>query len=124
MNYVSAPSYDRYWMGRTCWSDMVRASRGMGRIIWFHVPPRLTPRTPEEISSGTIKRSKEEMMKVMAEKRMALDLIEGFVVAVKHHIRGELGIYYEDLYHLLRPLHEVYIFNLGDICVRLLTLRQ
>ncbi|KAF7984786.1 hypothetical protein HWV62_11778 [Athelia sp. TMB] len=78
----------------------------MGRIIWFHVPPRLTPRTPEEISSGTIKRSKEEMAKVMAEKRMALDLIEGFAVALKHHIRGELGIYYDDLYHLVRPLHE------------------
>jgi len=34
-----------------------------------------------------------------------LDLIEGFVVALKHHLRGELGIYYEDLYHLIRPLH-------------------
>ena len=99
--------YDRYWMGRTCWSDIVRNCRGMGRIIWYHVPPRLTPRTPEEISSGTIKRSKEEMAKVMAEKRMALDLIEGFAVALKHHIRGELGIYYDDLYHLVRPLHEV-----------------
>lgn len=38
---------------------------------------------------------------------MALDLIEGFAVALKHHIRGEVGIYYDDLYDLVRPLHDV-----------------
>ncbi|KAJ7164226.1 Bestrophin, RFP-TM, chloride channel-domain-containing protein [Mycena filopes] len=37
---------------------------------------------------------------------MALDLVVGFAVALKHHIRGELGIYYDDLYHLVRPLHD------------------
>ncbi|KAF9052522.1 UPF0187-domain-containing protein [Hymenopellis radicata] len=40
------------------------------------------------------------------QKRMALDLIDGFAVALKHHLRGEIGIYYEDLYDLIRPLHE------------------
>ena len=74
-------------------------------------------------------RSKEEMLKVMNEKRMALDLVQGFVVALKHHLRGdffhsiglcnvppecrfldvigETGVYYEDLYHLVRPLYDV-----------------
>lgn len=65
-------------MGRTSWSDMVRNARGISRIIWFHVPPRVSPRTPDEIAQGVSKRSEEEMLKVMAEKRMALDLIEGF----------------------------------------------
>jgi len=65
-------------MGRTSWSDMVRNARGMGRVIWFHVPARLSPLTAEEISLGAPKRSQEEMLKVMAEKRMALDLIEGY----------------------------------------------
>jgi len=37
---------------------------------------------------------------------MALDLIEAFSVALKHHLRGEKGIYYEDLYSLVKPLHE------------------
>jgi len=37
---------------------------------------------------------------------MALDLVEGFAVAVKHHLRGEMGLYYEDLYNLIQPLHE------------------
>ena len=70
-------------MGRTSWSDMVRNARGMSRIIWYHVPPRVSPRTPDEIAEGISKRSKEEMLKVMAEKRMALDLIEGYVVMVQ-----------------------------------------
>lgn len=33
--------------------------------------------------------------------------LDRFAVALKHHIRGEVGIYYEDLYDLVRPLHEV-----------------
>jgi len=51
------------------------------------------------------KRVKAEMHVSMAEKRMALDMIEGFAVALKHHLRGEFGMYYEDLYYLLEPLH-------------------
>ncbi|KAL1940447.1 hypothetical protein VTO73DRAFT_9019 [Trametes versicolor] len=43
--------------------------------------------------------------RIMAEKRTALGLVEGFVVSVKHHLRGEMGIYYEDLYPLVKPLH-------------------
>ncbi|GLB38067.1 putative UPF0187-domain-containing protein [Lyophyllum shimeji] len=106
ISYRASSGYDRYWLGRTCWSDIMRNARTMGRLIWFHVPPRLSPKTPVESASGNIERSSQEMLKVMAEKRVALDLVEGFAVALKHHLRGELGIYYEDLYHLVRPLHE------------------
>ncbi|KAK0201949.1 Bestrophin, RFP-TM, chloride channel-domain-containing protein [Desarmillaria ectypa] len=106
ISYRAVSGYDRYWMGRTCWSDVIKHARTMGRLVWFHVPPRLTPKTPQEIESGRTNRSPEEMIKVMAEKRMALDLVEAFAVATKHHIRGELGIYYEDLYDLVRPLHD------------------
>ncbi|KAG6835195.1 hypothetical protein H0H93_004063, partial [Arthromyces matolae] len=61
--------------------------------------------TTQEIEAGKLERTEEEMLMVMNEKRLALDLVEGFSVALKHHIRGELGIYYEDLYHLIQPLH-------------------
>ncbi|KAK0504154.1 hypothetical protein EDD18DRAFT_1345036 [Armillaria luteobubalina] len=106
ISYRAVSGYDRYWMGRTCWSDVIKHARTMGRLVWFHVPPRLTPKTTQETDSGRTTRSPEEMIKVMAEKRMALDLVEAFAVATKHHIRGELGIYYEDLYDLVRPLHD------------------
>jgi ion channel-forming bestrophin family protein len=48
----------------------------------FHVPPILTPKTQDENDSGILKRSTTEMHEVMVEKRMALDLIEGYVVLV------------------------------------------
>ncbi|PPQ93138.1 hypothetical protein CVT25_003519 [Psilocybe cyanescens] len=105
ISYRASSGYDRYWTGRTCWSDVIRTSRTLGRLIWFHVPPRLSPKTPQEIQSGRLERTEQELNKVMAEKRMALDLVEGFAVSLKHHIRSELGIYYEDLYHLVRPMH-------------------
>ncbi|KAJ4478995.1 Bestrophin, RFP-TM, chloride channel-domain-containing protein [Lentinula aciculospora] len=106
LSYRAMSGYDRYWQGRTAWSDVIQHSRSLGRLVWYHVPPRLTPRTAEEISTGLMNRTSSELMRVMAEKRMALDLILGFAVALKHHLRGEVGIYYEDLYSLVRPLHE------------------
>lgn len=106
ISYRALSGYDRYWMGRTYWSDVIRNSRTIGRLIWFHIPPRLTPKTSKETEQGQVLRPAAELNKVMAEKRMALDLVEGFAVAVKHHIRGEVGIYYEDLYDLVRPLHD------------------
>ncbi|KAI0295779.1 Bestrophin, RFP-TM, chloride channel-domain-containing protein [Russula brevipes] len=94
-------------MGRTAWSDVVKNVQSLGRLIWFHVPLRLTPKTPQELLQPVVpSRTKEEVETVMDEKRMAVDLLEGFAVALKHHLRGEYDIYYEDLYHLVEPLHE------------------
>ncbi|KAJ6615405.1 Bestrophin, RFP-TM, chloride channel-domain-containing protein [Mycena sp. CBHHK59/15] len=106
ISYRAMSGYDRYWMGRGAWSDVIKNARSMGRLIWYHVPPRLTVKTTEETISGQVMRSPQELNKAMAEKRMALDLVQGFTVALKHHIRGELGIYYDDLYDLVRPLHD------------------
>ncbi|CAK5262402.1 unnamed protein product [Mycena citricolor] len=100
ISYRAGSGYDRYWMGRTAWTDIIRNSRTMGRLIWYHVPPRLSP------SDAPHQTSPQESAKVMAEKRMALDLVEAFAFALKHHLRAELGIYYEDLYDLVRPLHD------------------
>ncbi|KAF5368919.1 hypothetical protein D9758_002933 [Tetrapyrgos nigripes] len=104
ISYRAASGYDRYFMGRTSWGDIIKNARILGTLIWYHVPPCLTPRTAEERTLGTWKRPKEELRKVMREKKVALKLIEGFAVATKHHIRGEPGIYYADLYDLVLPL--------------------
>ncbi|KAJ3892637.1 hypothetical protein GG344DRAFT_64454 [Lentinula edodes] len=52
------------------------------------------------------KRPGQELSEVMAEKKMALDLGEGFSVALKQSFSsvGEPGLYYEDLYDLVCPL--------------------
>ncbi|TDL16636.1 UPF0187-domain-containing protein [Rickenella mellea] len=105
--YRASSGYDRYWMGRCCWSDITRTSRTFGRLAWIHVPLNLanTPSVHKDEGKEDGKRI-QEMQQVMREKRMALELVEGFSVALKHHLRGEMGIMYEDLYHLVRPLHD------------------
>lgn len=100
ISYRAMSGYDRYWMGRSAWTDIIRTTRTMARLIWVHVPPKLSTIKKEGIEHDI------EIEKVMEEKRMALDLVEGFAIALKHYLRGEAGIYYEDLYELVRPLHE------------------
>ncbi|KAF8589566.1 UPF0187-domain-containing protein [Ramaria rubella] len=82
-------------------------SRTMSRLVWIHVPPRLT--NPTDPAKSSIAMS--EVGQAMREKRIALELIEAFAVALKHHVRGELGIYYEDLYHVVRPFHEHHVHS-------------
>ncbi|KAH8831446.1 Bestrophin, RFP-TM, chloride channel-domain-containing protein [Flagelloscypha sp. PMI_526] len=106
ISYRAVSGYERYWNGRSAWMEIIATSRSLGRIIWIHVPARLTPKTEEEIRSGEVKRSRTEIVQAMAEKKMALDLLKGFAYAVKHHMRGELGYLYEDLYDLVKPLHD------------------
>ncbi|KAH9832621.1 UPF0187-domain-containing protein [Rhodofomes roseus] len=98
ISYRAMSGYDRYWTGRSSWSDVIRNLRTFTRLVWVHVPLRLGPKSDHETPP-------DERKRCMEEKRMALDLALGFAVAVKHHLRSEMGIYYEDLYGLVRPLH-------------------
>jgi hypothetical protein len=42
--------------------------------------------------------------RVLIEKKTIINLLEAFAVAVKHYLRAEEGIFYEDLYHLVKFL--------------------
>ncbi|KAH7337607.1 Bestrophin, RFP-TM, chloride channel-domain-containing protein [Rhizoctonia solani] len=105
ISYRTSSGYDRYWQGRTLWSDMIKNSRTIGRLIWLHVPNSISK------SSGDLseKEREKESKQALLEKREALRLIQGFAVAVKHHLRGETGIYYEDLYYLVSTVSHVSI---------------
>ncbi|KAG8765647.1 hypothetical protein FRC16_007984, partial [Serendipita sp. 398] len=94
--------YDRYWMGRMAWSDVTRNIRTLSRLIWYHVPAKLSP-------TGEV--PLKDIEQVIEEKKIALDMLEAFAVALKHHLRDEPGPYYEDLNRLLgamelSPYHE------------------
>jgi putative membrane protein len=64
-------------MGRTCWSDIIRNTRTMARLIWYHVPPRLSRTVPSDGQDSAESILKREMQQIMAEKKMALDVLEG-----------------------------------------------
>ncbi len=40
----------------------------------------------------------------MIEKKTVINLLEAYAVAIKHYLRGEDGIYYQDLYYLVKFL--------------------
>lgn len=95
ISYRASSGIDRYSQGRAMWGEVIKASRTFSRLVWFHAPPRMT-------SSG--EPTHEEVQQAIAEKKAALGLIEGYAVALKHHLRGETGLYYADLYYLTLPL--------------------
>lgn len=103
ISYRASSGYDRYWQGRTMWSDLIKNARTIGRLIWLHVPNTVSK--PEIKISEKEKAHEAEL--VVAEKRVALGLVEGFAVALKHHLRGEPGIYYEDLYYLVTTVPHI-----------------
>ncbi|CAE6488252.1 unnamed protein product, partial [Rhizoctonia solani] len=105
ISYRASSGYDRYWQGRTLWSDMIKNSRTMGRLIWLHVPNSISKSSGDLSAKERTKESKQMLL----EKREALRLIQGFAVAVKHHLRGETGMYYEDLYYLVSAVPHVSI---------------
>ncbi|KAI8978354.1 Bestrophin, RFP-TM, chloride channel-domain-containing protein [Trametes punicea] len=104
ISYRASSGYDRYWQGRSAWSDLARTTRTFSRLIWIHVPLKMSL-SPANAQGEVDEVDVSVARRVMAEKRMALSLLESFAVSVKHHLRGEMGIYYEDLYPLVKPLH-------------------
>ncbi|KAJ3505907.1 hypothetical protein NLJ89_g7167 [Agrocybe chaxingu] len=95
ISYRTTSSFERYNEGRKLWSTIVLASRTMSRTIWFHVPNN----NPEGDETAEDARARS-----MIEKKSAINLLEAFAVAVKHYLRGEDGIYYQDLYYLVKFL--------------------
>ncbi|KAH9006463.1 UPF0187-domain-containing protein [Lactarius hatsudake] len=84
ISYRTTSSFERYNEGRKYWSQIIFASRTLARLIWFHVPGEESARARR--------------------KKTVLNLIDAFGVAVKHYLRAEEGIHYEDLYHTTKFL--------------------
>jgi ion channel-forming bestrophin family protein len=82
-------------LGRKLWSSIALASRQLAQVIWIHVPVD-RKRTPETKLSET-----ELHVCAMLEKRTMIGLIQAYSVAMKHFLRGETGIFYEDLFPLV-----------------------
>jgi len=84
-----------YNEGRGCWSNIIVASRTFARTVWFQVSDVL----PDSNMS-----KEEQKARCIVEKKTAINLVEAFAVSMKHYLRGEDGIYYADLYHLVKFL--------------------
>ncbi|KAI0254550.1 Bestrophin, RFP-TM, chloride channel-domain-containing protein [Lactifluus subvellereus] len=96
ISYRTTSSFERYNEGRKYWSQIVFSARTMARLIWFHVP--------DSMDMGPDVSQEERKARVLVEKKTVLNLVDAFCVAVKHYLRGEEGIFYEDLYHSVKFL--------------------
>ncbi|KAA1472691.1 UPF0187-domain-containing protein [Dentipellis sp. KUC8613] len=97
ISYRTTSSFERYNEGRRYWSQIVLASRTFARTVWFHVPETMAI-GPDSMPLD------EKKARVIIEKKTVINLVEAFSVAIKHYLRGEEGIYYVDLYHLVKFL--------------------
>ena len=78
ISYRVICAYDQYLMGRTAWSNVAKNTITLSRLIWFHVPLRLSPKTQQELAKPVAPlRGKEEVETVMGEKWIALEMLEG-----------------------------------------------
>ncbi|KAJ7053300.1 Bestrophin, RFP-TM, chloride channel-domain-containing protein, partial [Mycena amicta] len=91
ISFRTSSAYERYQEGRKMWTNIQIASRNIAQIIWIHVP---FERTDKEKNKMTTVQS-------VIEKKSMINLVQAFSVSVKHFLRGETGVYYEDLYPLI-----------------------
>ncbi|KAG1730966.1 UPF0187-domain-containing protein [Suillus paluster] len=100
LSFRTSSSFDRYNDGRKYWAQIVFNCRVFARTVWFHIPDNAisVPTRDCPISAETIE---EDETKTLIEKKTVVNLLEAYAVSVKHYLRGEDGIYYEDLYPLV-----------------------
>ncbi|KAJ6481054.1 Bestrophin, RFP-TM, chloride channel-domain-containing protein [Mycena sanguinolenta] len=91
ISFRTSTAYERYQEGRKMWTNITIASRNVAQIIWIHVP---FERVDKEQNPMTTVHS-------VIEKKTIVNLVQAFSVSVKHFLREEPGVYYEDLYPLV-----------------------
>ncbi|KAF2828042.1 UPF0187-domain-containing protein [Ophiobolus disseminans] len=88
LNLRSATAYERYMQGRMVWSKLNGISISLARNVWIHV----------------IEREGELGKRDLLGKVSFINLIVAFAVALKHKVRFEPYIQYEDLHDLVSHL--------------------
>ncbi|PPQ90098.1 hypothetical protein CVT25_012262 [Psilocybe cyanescens] len=86
ISFRTSSAYERYQEGRKMWTTIMVASKNIAQMIWIHVPDQRPGNTPIES---------------VVEKKTMINLVQAYSVSVKHLLRGEQGVYYEDLYPLI-----------------------
>ncbi|KAF6749321.1 Bestrophin, RFP-TM, chloride channel-domain-containing protein [Ephemerocybe angulata] len=88
ISFRTSSAYERFQDGSKMWANICTASRNLAQQIWIHVPEdRVLP------EKDPIPR-----LHVIIEKKTMINLIHAFAVSVKHLLRDEPGVFYEDLY--------------------------
>jgi len=99
ISFRTSSAYERFQDGRKLWTSIATCSRTLGQLLWVHVGvDRVKPNDPIANEPDKVR---AERIKAVIEKRSMINLVQAFGVSVKHYLRDENGIYYEDLYPLI-----------------------
>ncbi|KAH6872792.1 Bestrophin, RFP-TM, chloride channel-domain-containing protein [Alternaria rosae] len=91
LSFRSSTAYERYNDGRKYWAQLTFASQNLARLIWIHVDER----HEKDTALG-----KQDLLA----KINCLNLITAYAVALKHKLRFEPHMHYDDLKHLVGHL--------------------
>lgn len=94
ISFRTTSAYDRYWEGRKLWTTISLSSRNLANIIWIHVPT-------DRSAKATTPLPKDAKLRAILEKKSMINLVQAFSASVKHYLRGESGVYYQDVYPLI-----------------------
>ncbi|KAK8853395.1 hypothetical protein IAR55_004101 [Kwoniella newhampshirensis] len=97
LSYRTSSAYNSYMEGRRLWSQIILANRTWARMVWIHCPDSLLATPPEDPEARA-----QDTTRAVLEKATLVRMGLAFAVAVKHYLRGEEGILYEDLYDLVK----------------------
>ncbi|KAG6899259.1 hypothetical protein C0993_011891 [Termitomyces sp. T159_Od127] len=97
ISFRTSSAYERYQDGRKMWTNIAVVSKNLATLVtlfifWIHTPAK---RNIPDASEEEIK------LRVIMEKKTMINLIQAFSVSVKHFLRSEPGVYYQDLYPLI-----------------------
>ncbi|KAJ3532978.1 hypothetical protein NMY22_g7532 [Coprinellus aureogranulatus] len=88
ISFRTSSAYERYQDGSKMWTNIGTASRNLAQQIWIHVPDER--QFPDKEPTP--------MLHVIIEKKTMINMIHAFAVSVKHLLRDEPGVFYDDLY--------------------------
>ncbi|GAA5877549.1 hypothetical protein JCM1840_005839 [Sporobolomyces johnsonii] len=100
----SSSALDRWNAGRAAWTTLSLGSRNLALLFWLHFPTTTLPATELAKLEPDSEEMEVERMKAIVEKKTMIGLIQAYAAAVKHYVRGESGIFYEDLFDLVACL--------------------
>jgi len=110
ISYRTSSAYERFIEGRKSWQQVQVATRNAARMIWFHIPNM----TKLDLVQGSPEQE-ADAARALIEKKTMLNVLEAFAVSLKHYLRGESGIHYADLYHLVLFLPKYQLPNATPI---------
>ncbi|GAA5978945.1 hypothetical protein JCM10908_002745 [Rhodotorula pacifica] len=100
----TSSALERWNAGRQAWTTVSSASRSFAAIVWLHVSDSTLDAAKQAKVEAESDEAEIENVKALIEKRTILNLLCAWSVATKHYVRGESGIFWDDLYELVKAL--------------------